>query len=200
MDSGRLSKGLLSRVILKNVGDSIQSRNMQFIKIVFTCTLSAVSYGIIHDQVTAHICVEYFSVFHPPVFPTESPTLLAFGWGVIATWWMGAFLGVLLAVAARAGSRPKVAPSELVRPIAILLVTMAVLAAVAGIVGYILSSRGIISPPEWIVSVLPQTSHARFMADWWAHNTSYFVGFLGGIALCMATFRNRRALKCNSNC
>ena len=78
---------------------------MQSCKIVLTCVFAAVLYGIIHDQFTAHICVEYFSVFHPPVFSTTSPALLALGWGVIATWWMGAFLGVLLAIAARAGSR-----------------------------------------------------------------------------------------------
>jgi len=64
---------------------------MQFTRIVLTCVVASVLYGILHDQVTAHICVEYFSVFHSPVFPTESPTLLALGWGVIATWWMRHF-------------------------------------------------------------------------------------------------------------
>jgi hypothetical protein len=164
---------------------------MQTFKIILTCIAAAVLYGIVHDQITARICVEYFSVFHPPVFPTQSPTLLALGWGVIATWWMGAFLGILLAVSARAGSRTKVEGGALVFPIAKLLATMAALAAIAGVVGYALSSRGTIAPPEWIASVLPQTRHARFMADWWAHSASYFVGFFGGIALCIATFRRR---------
>lgn len=54
-------------------------------KIVFFCVLAAVVYGLLHDQVTAHLCVEYFSVAHPPVFHTGSPFLLALGWGVIAT-------------------------------------------------------------------------------------------------------------------
>lgn len=165
---------------------------MHSIKIILTCVVAAVLYGIVHDQVTARICVEYFSVFHPPIFPTQSPTLLAFGWGVIATWWMGAFLGVLLAVAARAGSRTKVAGNELVLPIAKLLAMMGVLAAVAGLLGFILSSRGTIAPPKWIASVLPQARYPRFMADWWAHGASYFVGFFGGIALCIATFRKRQ--------
>jgi len=164
---------------------------MQFTRIVLTCVVASVLYGILHDQVTAHICVEYFSVFHSPVFPTESPTLLALGWGVIATWWMGAFLGVLLAIASRAGSRRKVDAAELVRPISELLVTMACLAVVAGLIGYILARSGAIIPPEWVASVLPQARHARFMADWWAHNASYLVGFFGGIALCIVTFRKR---------
>jgi hypothetical protein len=121
---------------------------MQSLKIILTCIVAAVFYGIVHDQFTAHICVEYFSVFHPPVFSTESPTLLALGWGVIATWWMGAFLGALLAFAARAGSLNKIDARELVRPISKLLLAMGFLAVVAGLTGYVLASRGAIAPPE----------------------------------------------------
>jgi hypothetical protein len=167
---------------------------MQSLKIIVICVCGAVLYGIVHDQVTARICVEYFSVFHPPIFPTQSPTLLALGWGVIATWWVGAFLGVLLAFAARAGSRTTIVASELLVPITKLLVMMGVLAVVAGLAGFVLGSRGSIAPPEWIASVLPQARHARFMADWWAHIASYFVGFFGGIALCIMTFRSRRLI------
>lgn len=165
---------------------------MQSIKIILICVVAAILYGITHDQVTARICVEYFSVFHPPIFPTQSPTLLGLGWGVIATWWMGAFLGILLAIAARAGSRAKVGGNELVLPIAKLLAMMGALAVVAGLVGFLLSSRGMIAPPKWTASVLPQARHARFMADWWAHNASYFAAFFGGIALCIMTYRRRR--------
>lgn len=166
---------------------------MQSLRIILTCIVAAVLYGIVHDQFTAHICVEYFSVFHPPVFSTQSPTLLALGWGVIATWWMGAFLGVLLAFSARAGRGSKIAAGELIRPIAKLLLTMAVLAAAAGLTGYVLAGRGAIAPPKWIAAVLPPARHARFMADWWAHSMSYLVGFVGGIALCVTTFRKRRS-------
>jgi len=160
-------------------------------KIVLTCVVASMFYGILHDQFTAHICVEYFSVFHPPVFPTESPTLLALGWGVIATWWMGAFLGVLLALASRAGSRRKVDPADLIRPISKLFSIMGLLAVFAGVLGYVLARSGAIAPPGWAAAALPPARHARFMADWWAHSASYFVGFFGGIALCIVTFRKR---------
>jgi len=166
---------------------------MQSLKIILTCVAAAVLYGIVHDQFTAHICVEYFSVFHPPVFSTQSPTLLALGWGIIATWWMGAFLGVLLAIAARSGSRHKIDARDLVRPISKLLLLMGLLAVVAGSTGYILASRGAIAPPVFIIFELPLARHARFMADWWAHNASYFSGFFGGIVLCILTFRSRKA-------
>jgi hypothetical protein len=178
-----------------NVAFILQARTifagMQSIKILLTCVVAAIAYGVIHDQFTAHICVEYFSVFHPPVFATQSPTLLALGWGIIATWWVGAFLGVLLTISARAGARRKIEVSELVRPILKLLLTMAVLAAVAGLAGYILGSSGAITPPDRISSVLLPARHARFMADWWAHIASYLVGFLGGIVLCIFTIRRR---------
>jgi hypothetical protein len=150
-------------------------------KIVFVCIIAAVLYGVVHDQITARICLEYFTVFHPPVFVTQSPTLLAFGWGIIATWWMGAFLGVLLALAARAGSYPKLSAINLLKPIGKLL----------GLLGFVLTQRGIVSPPPWVALSLPQEAHARFMADWWTHNASYAVAFFGGIALCILQYRKR---------
>jgi hypothetical protein len=62
---------------------------MQSAMIVLLSIASAVAYGISHDQVTARVCVEYFTIGHPPVFATESPTFLALGWGTIATCWSG---------------------------------------------------------------------------------------------------------------
>src|SRR5438552_16041804 len=98
---------------------------MESLKIILLCILAAVVFGILHDLVTAHVCVEYFTIGHPPVFDTDSPTLLAFGWGVIATWWVGVLLGIPLALAARAGSRPPRSVRSLARPVLILLAVMA---------------------------------------------------------------------------
>ncbi len=84
---------------------------MKAVAIVLLCIAMAILYGIVHDQVTARVCVEYFTIGHPPVFDTDDTTLLALGWGVIATWWVGLGLGIPLAIAARAGSMPKRGPS-----------------------------------------------------------------------------------------
>src|SRR5690349_23115652 len=111
---------------------------MQAVTIVAVCIACAVAYGILHDQVTARVCVEYFTIGHPPVFATESPTLLGIGWGVIATWWVGLLLGIPLAIAARAGRRTKRGASSLIRPVVSLLTIMAVLALLAGLTGYAL--------------------------------------------------------------
>jgi len=164
---------------------------MEFAKIVLLSIAAAICYGILHDQVTARICVEYFTVFHPPVFPTDDPTLLALGWGVIATWWLGAFLGVMLAISARAGHRRKLTVRELVRPVLRLLAVMALSALLFGTTGYVLTRRGMITPPVWVQGLLPQRSYDAFMADWWAHNASSAAATVGGIVLCVMTYRKR---------
>jgi len=164
---------------------------VESVKIVFVCIAAAILYGIVHDQITARVCLEYFTVFHPPVFATQSPTLLAFGWGAIATWWLGAFLGVGLAIAARAGTKPRLPAVSVSRPVGKLLVIMAGFALLAGALGFVLAQRGSISPPEWISAKLPHEKNARFMADWWAHTTSYCVGLFGGVILCVLQYRKR---------
>jgi hypothetical protein len=71
---------------------------VRFVSIILLCIVAAVIYGVVHDQITARICVEYFTIGHPPVFGTDDPTLLGLGWGVIATWWVGLILGFPLAL------------------------------------------------------------------------------------------------------
>jgi len=160
---------------------------MESLKIVGLCVLAAVVYGILHDQITARICVEYFTVFHPPILGgTQSPAVLALGWGVIATWWVGVLLGVSLALVARAGSWPRLTACDLAPMIRTLLIVMAVCALVAGVVGYF---RGIM--PSSMTTLLPPDLYRRFLADWWAHNASYGSGFLGGVVLWVVAFRKR---------
>lgn len=57
-------------------------------KIIGMAIGAAVGYGIVHDMITAHLCVEYFTQAHPPLFNTSEPALLALGWGIVATWWV----------------------------------------------------------------------------------------------------------------
>ena len=105
---------------------------MQSVRIILFCIAAAVSYGIVHDQVTARVCVEYFTIGHPPVFAPKDPTLLGIGWGILATWWVGLLLGLPLAVAARAGRRPKRSAASLVQPVLCLFGVTAACALIAG--------------------------------------------------------------------
>lgn len=166
-----------------------------FATIIALGLFAAILYGVAHDMVTAHVCVEYFTIGHPPVFHTDSPILLALGWGVIATWWVGFPLGILLALAARAGSsRPKLSARQVAIPLAWLLLGMCTLALTAGIAGYLLAMCRAI----WLVGELaervPPERHAVFLADMWAHTASYAAGILGGLGLAVWLWRKRRHL------
>lgn len=133
---------------------------MEAASIIATTILACVIYGINHDQITARLCVEYFTVFHPPVFPTQDPTLLGIGSGIIATWWVGLLLGIPLAIAARAGSSPKRNAEDLFRPIAKLMLISGCLAFVAGVGGYFSATMGWVWMVEPWASQIPKEKHA----------------------------------------
>lgn len=162
-------------------------------KIVVLSVLAAIVYGVLHDQVTARVCIEYFTVGHPPVFATTDPTLLALGWGVIATWWVGLLLGIPLVLAARVGARPALRARDLVRSVLVLLGCMALASLVAGVVGWSLARAGAVVLVEPLAGRLPAEWHVPFIADLWAHLAAYAVGFTGGAAVCVTTWRRRAA-------
>lgn len=164
---------------------------MHSLGIVLMCVVASVCYGVAHNQVTARVCIEYFTVGHPPVFDTDDPTLLGIGWGVIATWWVGLLLGAPLAVVSRAGSRPKRSVGSLVRPVACLLAVMGVSAVAAGVAGWFLASNGVVFLIGPMASELPADRHVPFLADLWAHSASYLVGLVGGVVVMALVWRSR---------
>lgn len=156
---------------------------MEYAKIVLVSVAAAVAYGIIHDQITARLCVEYFTIGHPDIFGTDSPTLLGLGWGVVATWWAGVLIGFPLAFASRMGSRPKRTAKSLYRPIAKLLAFMSVSAVLGGLTGFVLASFGWVRLTGPIADRVPHASQILFLTDLYAHNASYLSGFAGGLVL-----------------
>jgi hypothetical protein len=168
---------------------------MQFIAIILLSIAMAVIYGILHDQVTARVCVEYFTIGHPPVFGTEDPTLLGIGWGIIATWWVGLILGVPLAIAARVGRRPKRDVQSLVRPLAWLMGISALIALAAGMIGWTLASLGYVELVGYMAAAVPTDRHVAFLADGFGHTASYAAGALGGIVVIVQVWRSRGRMK-----
>jgi hypothetical protein len=165
--------------------------SVETVKIVAFATGAAIVYGILHDQVTAHLCVEYFTIGHPPVFPTTSPFLLAIGWGIIATWWVGLPLGLGVAAAAGIGSAPKLGLADLRWSVVLLMIVSGIAALVAGLIGAILAATGIVWLTDDWAAVIPPSKHVAFLADGWAHMASYAFGLLGGIFLIGHTVRRR---------
>jgi hypothetical protein len=167
---------------------------MQALAIVALGILAAVCYGIVHDQITARVCVEYFTIGHPQVLAvlTDSPSVLGFVWGMIATWWVGLGMGIPLALAARVGARPKKSARDLVLPLFVLRAVAGTLALCAGIVGYFAAANDWVALYGPMGRRVPQHSHARFIADLFAHRMSYAAGGIGGIVLIVRAWRSRR--------
>lgn len=162
---------------------ALLQRLRTFTRIVATGILAGVAYGLVHDQITAHLCVEYFTVGHPTIVDTESPLVLGLLWGVIATWWAGAILGALLGLAATLGPWPPVPPQQLHRPILRLLGAMALGAAIMGLVGYALARNDQLYLHPWLIRTIHPTDPASYQAVWFAHNASYGFAALGALML-----------------
>ena len=93
-------------------------------------------------------------------------------------------------LAARAGSKPALPASELLSPIASLLAFMAASAVLFGMIGYVLARNGVLAT-DWLTFTDSPARRYRFMADWWAHSASYGTAFIGGVVLCVMTYRRR---------
>lgn len=166
---------------------------MEFAKIVAYGLVAAIGYGVIHDQVTVRVCLEYFTIGHPLLIRTTSPTLLALAWGFAATWWVGLPLGVILAMAARRGRRPKLCASQ-VRPyIFRLLAIVGALAVMTGFLAYLLAARGAIELSKDWADLLPDGTQIPFLVDLWTHSASYLFGILGGAVAAVFIYRKRAA-------
>ncbi|MGC4113285.1 MAG: hypothetical protein QM765_01125 [Myxococcales bacterium] len=163
------------------------------LRIVLLGLGAAVAYGILQDHVTARIAPAYFNVAHadlgyPEIFHSQSPTVLAFAWGIVATWWVGLPLGLLMAVCARAGGWPKLGADDLLRPVGTLLVVLAVAAATGGVLGWALDLQHL-APAK-----VPVEQRAGWGIDWGIHLAAYLVGLVGGLVLCVSTLLRRRRL------
>jgi hypothetical protein len=154
---------------------------MEALKIILFCIFAAIAYGIVQDQITARICVEYFTIGHDPIFGTSDPTLLAFGWGTLATWWVGLFLGLPAAFFARIGSKPKLTWRDLWKPIGFMLMLVGLSASVAGIIGWRLAAAKMVWLVDDLAERVPPEKHVAFLTDFWAHNAAYATGFICGV-------------------
>jgi hypothetical protein len=145
-----------------------------FVAIVLGIVALAGVYGVLHDQVTARICIEYFTIAHPRIIDSEDPAVLALAWGVIATWWFALPFGLIGASLARIGRTPPVPVLEVLQIAAASLAVTGVLAAFAGVIAWFARQP----PPTYWSELIPAHQHARFMVASTMHLTSYVGGAL----------------------
>jgi hypothetical protein len=158
---------------------NIKKPEIELIKIILLVILTAACYGILHDQITARVCKEYFTVDHPDlgwpvIFHNPHPTILAFAWGIVATVPLATVLGIILALAAQVGSWPRISAGMLFIPLMAIFLIMGLLAFGAGLTRYHTAEMqyqefGYVNPAE--------------EADFAAHLMSYVAGTLGAIVL-----------------
>jgi hypothetical protein len=160
-------------------------------KVIVLSVVAACGYGIIHDQITVRVCIEYFTVAHSPLFHTAAPTLLAVCWGVAASAGVGLALGAMLALVSQSDGQAPYPLSRLGKSILVLLGAMALSAFAAACIGYQLPEHGLVSIPAAFAEAIPEARHSRFMAVWFAHGASYLVGLGGGALLCFRIWRER---------
>ena len=104
---------------------------------------------------------------------------------------MGLLLGIPLAIVSRAGLRPKRDVSSLVRPVVTLLAIMGSGAVIAGALGGLLGSIGVVFLVGDMAEAVPADRHVAFLIDLWAHSASYLIGFVGGVVMMVKVWRSR---------
>ncbi len=144
----------------------------------FTCL-----YGVAHDLVTAHTCIEYFSVAHPMVIESlhDDPWACGIIWGILATWWLGLLVGLAAAVILAIRRQAEFSVVDFFKSLVRLLVLNAVVAIGAGGVGFFLGTQGLVRLPEHLRypltgQKLSPSLTGPFFFDVFAHSSSYLVG------------------------
>ena len=164
---------------------------MEYLKIILASILLSITYGITHDLITTQISIEYFTIGHPIIIDTNSPILLALLWGTIATWWVGLIIEILISFSSRLGSKPKLNLKDVFKPILKLITAMFAGALLGGLIGYITSIKQIFTLVPRLAKQIDPSRHHLFLTAGWAHTSSYIIGFVGGITLCVKIILRR---------
>ncbi len=163
----------------------------QTAKIILLCMVLAILYGIVHNQITVRISLEYFTIGHRALISSTSPTLMGIAWGVHPNWWVGLSMGVLLAIAGRAGKWPKRNARFFVRPLLMLFLVSGIASATAGILGYRLTNSGTLGLYGSLASTVPASGHAAYISALWMHTASYTAGTMGAFIISLLVFTGR---------
>lgn len=148
-------------------------------------------YAILHDQITARICVEYFTVTHPTIIPSQNPTSLAIAWGIVAGGPPSLGLGVLVALCARVGRWPKLSTRSVMIGTMCVFVVMAIGAAIMGFLGSIYGASVAVGPAD----IDPDLYGAWFTVAH-IHAGTYFLGVAGSLTLAIAVVLLRWRSSC----
>ena len=155
-----------------------------FVALLAAAAVLAAVYGALHDQISFTVAPEYFTLFKFQQFALWGvgdmpPRLGVAVVGILATWWVGLFAGVIIAAA---GLFHRTAPA-MVRSTLRAYGVLAVIAFAAGLVGFaygwVIAGGG--AAPHFAEWWRPEglTTPRRFYAVGSMHNASYLGGAVG---------------------
>lgn len=155
----------------------------EVVLIILLCVVSSILFGVLHNQISARVSEEYFTIGHRALILSTSPTLMGIAWGINSTWWVGLILGVLLAAAGRLGIRNRRSSASLIRPLAVLFAVCGAASLTLGFAGYELVKNGMVPFLKGMSDVIASPRQPRYMAALWMHTASYTVATMGGLIL-----------------
>ncbi|HEY7120151.1 MAG TPA: hypothetical protein VH475_26420 [Tepidisphaeraceae bacterium] len=168
--------------------------------VLLVCTLAAILYGVINDQITSSISWEYFYYgkdLDKVLGPQTPPDLVQLHLqaalvGVKATWSAGLILGVVLLVANNPTKRlPRLPESSLLRLLPLIFLITAGTAAIGAWLGYAgCLTRMSEDFPEMLRTNLWRPR--RFMAVYGIHLGGYAGSLIAMIVAVVAIMRRRR--------
>ncbi len=182
----------------------LQSKIFRFIQIMFVAILCSMAYGILLDQVTFTISDEYFTKFKFIRFGIgqlhmkeimgaaevrlQYPRLGVVQIAVLASWWVGMLMGIILGVIGLFHSNSKEMYRIALKSIFIILAITILVAIIGCAYGglYVVDN-----PPDWPfpINLFDQRS---FIVVGCIHNFSY-IG--GGLGLLVAIFYSLRSIR-----
>ena len=158
------------------------------VRITGGSVLLAIAFGCLHDLLTAHVSVEYFTVHHPKIIESSSPVALAFVWGILATWWFGLASGVLFTFANRL-RHEQLDPKAILRAVGISLASILAISVVVMVVVYALAG---------MMPVAQRTesfeADRRLVAVAVTHQTSYVLAMVLTLGIAIWIVRSRPAV------
>src|SRR5262245_43522799 len=161
--------------------------DMSALRITLACFAAMCAYSVLLDMVSVRLSQEYFTSGQVSPVPTDSPTLMAVGWGLHGGASGGVFLGIALALVSTLGQKPPLTMRELWPGLLCYFAVMAYVALAAGLGGWCGGRArvgGVRLGGGWggVVAAGPQ---ARFVAVWCAHVGASVTGMVGAVVVCV---------------
>lgn len=156
-----------------------------YFSMLFVAAVIAGIYGALHDQISYSFSSEYFTHFKFIQFGVpwahESPRLGAAFVGVLATWWMGVLVCIILGLFGFMFSTPKQMGICLTKSLAV-VTCIALITGILGLIyGYVkIGDDTIVNYMHWVrPGVLDPV---QFVRVGFMHNASYLGGLTGLLA------------------